>query len=180
MQDAILNAGLGIAFSVETTAGTMPTSDWVRIPKLTNIPSLYSTPDTQDTTTFDNLKYTSSIPGLQTQEVKEATMILNNDTWAMWSDVCDKYEEAEAEGKAMWFCHYHPKLSKANFYKGVPTRIVLDGGDPNNPLTVTLPITPSGEIVEDDCPTSIAEYTPPVSQVNTYSAKSNKNTDVEV
>lgn len=166
MAEGILNAGLGIAYAVEATAGTRPTTGWTRIPKLSNIPSLYSTPNTVETTTFDNLRYTSSIAGLQTQEVKEATMILNNETWAMWSGVCDAYETAVAAGKAMWFCHYHPKLDKANFYKGEPTRIVLDGGDPNNPLTVTIPITPVGEIVEDDKPENIAEYTPPVAGVN--------------
>jgi len=161
MQKGILNAGLGLAIAFETVAGERPTTGWVRVPLINSMPSLYSTPDTVDTTTFDNLKYTSSIPGLQSQDVREFTMLLNNDTWAMWSDICDKFEAAQASGLAMWCCHYHPKLDKANFYTGEPTRIVLDGGDPNNALTVTLPLTPSGEIVEGDKPTAIADYTPP-------------------
>lgn len=161
MQEAILNAGLGIAYAVETTAGTRPTSGWTRIPKLTNIAELYSAPDTVETTTFDNLKYTSSIPGLQTQDVKENTIILTQETWEMCKNMCDAYEDAQAEGKSMWFCHYHPKLPKCNFYTGAPTMVMIPGGDPNNPLTSTLAITPTGEIEEGDTPTDIAEYTPP-------------------
>ena len=53
--------GVKIGYAVEETAGTKPTTGYTHIPDIKSTPSLNTTPNTADATTFDNKEFTTYV-----------------------------------------------------------------------------------------------------------------------
>ena len=64
-KNALTSIGLVVAVAVETTAGTRPTTNYYKVPGVTDLPDLDFEPDTIETTSYDNLDYKSYLPGLR-------------------------------------------------------------------------------------------------------------------
>lgn len=62
---ALTSIGLTVAIAIETTAGTMPTTNYYKVPQVTDLPDLDFDPDTIETTSYDNLEYKSYLAGLK-------------------------------------------------------------------------------------------------------------------
>ena len=53
--------GVKVSYCIETTAGTRPTTGYTHIKGIKSTPDMNVAPSTADTTTFDNLEYTTHI-----------------------------------------------------------------------------------------------------------------------
>lgn len=62
----ITSIGAKVSYAVEITKGTRPTTGFKKIPAITEIPEMNPTPDMLDTTSMDNLEYTTGVQGLKT------------------------------------------------------------------------------------------------------------------
>ena len=57
--------GVKVSYCVETAAGERPTTNYTHIPGIYSTPDFNIAPSTADTTSFDNLEYTSKTPLLK-------------------------------------------------------------------------------------------------------------------
>lgn len=101
-KNALTSIGLKVAIAVEATAGTRPTSNYYVIPGVTDLPDLDFTPDTIETTSFDNEKYKSYLDGLKdTGGIISFGANFTDYGFAMWNDIVDTLED-DTTGKIAW------------------------------------------------------------------------------
>ena len=111
-------AGVYLAYAVETTAGTRPTSGYTRITGAKSTPSLNPAPETLETTTLDETEYKTYIDGLKDLGgALEFTFNLTEELIGQWDDLYDDWEAAKAEGKATWFTIVIPDLEDSFYFK---------------------------------------------------------------
>lgn len=119
----------GIKFynAPETTAGTRPTTGWVEIPDITNLPGIGSTPDTIEVTPLAETEYKQYEKGLKDTGAVQITANMSVEFLDAWEAAQEAYDTANAEGKALWFCVVHPDpgFEKAFYFTGEPDDIPL-------------------------------------------------------
>lgn len=157
MAIAISSIGIKVSYAFEAVAGTRPTTGYIHLDGLKEIPELNPAPDTLETTTFDNLEYKTYINGLKDlggalEFTANFTQVLF-DKWNGSDGVMGQYNTNIAAGKAMWLCIDIPKIDKACFLTCEPSPIGVPGAATNEVLEVTLSITPTGEPTWDEKPT---------------------------
>lgn len=150
----VTTIGLKIAVAAEATAGTRPTSGYKHLPMVTSFPELDLSPDTLDTTSYDNLKYKSSTPGLiDTTGAQAMEAIYNEDLKTIWDTIAVAYNEEIASNKGVWLSVALPGDAKAWFIPIEPIEL----GVPNFPLAdvvkINVQFTIAGDIVYDSVPT---------------------------
>jgi hypothetical protein len=131
----------------------MPTTGYKIVPEVKGLPNLNEEPNPIDSTTLLEEEYETSEPGLKSNGVKSYTANLTDDLIEFWETLQDEYEAAAADGKAMYFCHRHPKLKKAGVYKGTPSPLNYNDSAVNAMQETTLYITPNGATKLVDSPT---------------------------
>ena len=144
---AQITAGIHLHYAPETTAGTQPTSGFVRIPGITELPEIGGAPETYETTSLDNLEYKTYVEGLK--DTGGALGISANDTPEFRSAVdamITAQDTAEESGKTLWFFIVVPApINKQMAFPGKATPLGFGGAAINGVLTTTLYVTPSGE-----------------------------------
>lgn len=137
-------AGIFLAYAVEQTAGTRPTSGYIRLNGAKSTPSLNPSPETLETTTLDETVYKTYIDGLKDLGgALEFTFNLTEDLVTQWGTLMSAYETAKAAGKATWFTIVIPGLTKSFFFTGNPSAMGLPETSVSSVLEITNYITPT-------------------------------------
>lgn len=135
-------AGVQLAYCVETTAGTRPTEDFVRIKGIKSTPSLNAAPESLETTTLDELEYKTYIDGLKDLGgALEFTFNLTEELITNWEALMTAYTGGKTSGKATWFAIIVPGLTKAFFFTGNPSPMGLPETAVSSVLETTNYIT---------------------------------------
>lgn len=141
---ALSTAGVTMGYAVEATAGTRPTTGYVLIPDVKEVPEMNPEPETLETTTLAETEYKTYIEGLK--DLGGALSFLANFTEDLedkWAALVAEYKEAAEAGKAVWFEIKHPKLEKSVFFTGQPSAMGLPAMGVNAVLETNLYITPT-------------------------------------
>lgn len=151
-------AGVKLAYAVEETAGTRPTSGYTRIYGAKTTPSLNPSPDTLETTTLDELEYKTYIDGLKDLGgALEITFNLTEELIEAWDALMTAYEAGKLDGKATWFTIIIPGLSESFYFTGNPSNMGLPETSVNAVLEITNYITPTNAPEKFDKPTGLVE-----------------------
>lgn len=143
MSERFSTAGMLLVYAVEATAGTRPTTGYVKIPEVKSMPSFNPAPETIQSTTLEETEYHTYVEGLKDLGgALEFGANLTADLITAW-ETCNTAHDALTEGKAMWFAVVHPKLDKAVFFKGDPSPLGLNEATVGGMAETTLYITPN-------------------------------------
>lgn len=143
MSQRFSTAGMLLVYAVEATAGTRPTTGYVKIPEVKSMPSFNPAPETIQSTTLEETEYHTYVEGLKDLGgALEFGANLTADLISAW-ETCNTAHDALTEGKAMWFAVVHPKLEKAVFFKGDPSPLGLNEATVGSMAETTLYITPN-------------------------------------
>lgn len=146
--------GLKISIAAETTAGTRPTSGYTHLKMVTSFPELDLSPDTIDTTSYDNLIYKSSTPGLiDTTGAQAMEAIYSDEITKTWNDIVTAYESEANEGKGVWLAVQRLNSEKAWFLPIEPIKTGVPNFPLNDVIKINLQFTLAGDIIEDTAPT---------------------------
>lgn len=141
----ITAAGTKVAYAVETTAGTMPTSA-LRIPDIKSIPNYNAEPENLETTDLSCEETKTFTPGLK--DLSGANSFKANLTKLLlseWDKLMEAYETAKASGLKTWFFVIPKGMDKCVAFTGQPSNIGLPGVETNAVYEVDLYVT-----VEDE------------------------------
>lgn len=139
----VSSAGVTLQYAVETTAGTRPTSGYKALTGIKSIPDLNPQPSNLDSTTLDETEWKTYIPGLK--DVGGAIQFGANNSEKFqndWEALMTAWETANTSGKKTWFAIVIPKLTKAFYFSGVPSRLGLNAVSVDSVLEVSPYITP--------------------------------------
>lgn len=140
-------AGIRIGIAYEASKGVRPTSGFVNIPEPKSIPAMDEAPSLLETTSLNNEKYKSYIPGLNDLNGGDIAITFNySEEWAdFWDTMYETNETNKASGKRAWIEFYVPGMTDAFF---MPVDIVKrgqPGAEVDSVLEVTGHFTPVGE-----------------------------------
>lgn len=151
-------AGIKLAYAVEDTAGTRPTTGYTRIYGAKSTPSLNPSPDTLETTTLDETEYKTYIDGLKDLGgALEFTFNLTEELITTWDALMTAYEAGKTSGKATWFTIIIPGLTESFYFTGNPSNMGLPETSVNAVLEITNYITPTNAPEKFAKPTGMAE-----------------------
>lgn len=137
-------AGMYLAYCVEATKGSMPTSGYTVIPEIKTMPSFNPAPETIDSTTLLETEYRTYVEGLKDLGgALEYTANLTADLISVWASCNSAHDAAAATDKATWFVVVHPKLGNAVFFEGDPSPLGLNEASVGSMAETTLYITPN-------------------------------------
>lgn len=150
----VSTAGMLLLYAVEETAGTRPTTGYKAVPEVKTMPSFNPAPSTIDSTTLEETEFTTYVQGLKDLGgALEYGANLTDSLDTFWDQVMDDFDTAQAAGKSMWWCVYHPKLANATYFPGEPAEIGINEASVGAMAETTLYITPTGAPVRDTKPT---------------------------
>lgn len=153
MSERFSTAGMLLVYAVEATAGTRPTTGYVKIPEVKSMPSFNPAPETIQSTTLEETEYHTYVEGLKDLGgALEFGANLTADLISAW-ETCNTAHDDLTGGKAMWFAVVHPKLEKAVFFKGDPSPLGLNEATVGSMAETTLYITPNSAPAWQDKPT---------------------------
>ncbi len=141
---ALSTAGVTVGYAAESTKGTRPTTGFIVIPDIKEVPEMNPEPETLETTTLAETEYKTYIEGLK--DLGGALSFLANYTTELetkWSALVAAYKEAKTEGKSVWFEVKHPSLEKSVFVTGQPSAMGLPAMSVGSVLETNLYITPT-------------------------------------
>lgn len=141
---AISTAGVTFGYAVEKTKGTRPTTGFIVIPDIKEIPEMNPEPETLETTTLSETEFKTYIEGLK--DLGGALSFLANfttDLETAWTALVTAYKTAQTSGLSIWFEIKHPKLEKSVFFTGQPSAMGLPAMSVNSVLETNLYITPT-------------------------------------
>lgn len=114
--------GVKLGYAVETSAGTRPTTSYINIPDIKNIPGMEMTPSKLEVSNLvDTVR--RYIPGLQ--DAGDDVAITGNLTAALktaWASLVSAASTAWTSGKATWFEISIPNFDSF-FFAGIPTEM---------------------------------------------------------
>lgn len=157
MGNALSTAGVAVYGGIEKTKGAKPTnlSDYTRITDIKEVPELNPEPSTLDSTTLDETEFKKYIPGLK--DLGGAISFTANHTEELqttWDAHVEAVKAAEAEGKSAWYCIVHPKLSKAVYFKGEPSKMGMPSMGVDSVMETNIYIVPTSAPEWDVKPTT--------------------------
>ena len=141
---ALSTAGVTFGYAVETSKGTRPTTGYINIPDVKEVPEMNPEPETLETTTLAETEFKTYIEGLK--DLGGALSFLANYTTELetvWAALVDAYKTAKIDGKSVWFEVKHPGLTKSVFFTGQPSAMGLPAMGVNSVLETNLYITPT-------------------------------------
>ena len=150
MAIAITSIGIKVSYAFEETAGTRPTSGYSLIPGVKEIPELNPSPETIETTSFDNLEYKTYVNGLKDPGgTLDFRANLTQELYDLWekptTGVMAQWDAAKAAGKAMYLCIDIPGITDSCYISVIPTHLGLPSASVNSVLETTLHFTSEGE-----------------------------------
>ena len=141
---ALSTAGVTVGYAVEKTKGTRPTTGFILIPDIKEVPEMNPEPETLETTVLSATEYKTYIEGLK--DLGGALSFLANYTTELetvWATLMTAYKTASSTGMATWFEIKHPSLTKSVFFTGQPAAMGLPAMSVNSVLETNLYITPT-------------------------------------
>ena len=158
MSIALTSIGASVSFAFEATKGTRPTSNYTKIPGITEIPEMNPTPEFLDTTSMDNLEYTTGVQGLKTLDTLTFTARFSQELFDLYetasTGIKAAYATAKKDGKAMWLCITIPGLSKACYLPVEPANLGMPSASTNSVIDISLYFTPTDEPIWDAAPST--------------------------
>lgn len=136
-------AGIILRYAVETTEGTRPTSGYIKIPNVVELPDLSGKPDTLDVSDLSDIEWKRYILGLK--DTGGAMGIKVNQTTEFtiaWENLCTAAKTAKASDKGVWFEYFIPN-HPSFFFRGEPATLGFGGATVNSVLQNTVYITPN-------------------------------------
>lgn len=157
MAIALTSIGAKVSYAFEVTAGTRPTTTYTKIPGITEIPEMNPTPDMLDTTSLDNLEYTTGVPGLKTLDTLTFTARFSQALFDLFegesTGIMSQWRDAQESGLAMWLCIDIDGLNKSCYLPVQPSSLGMPAVSTNSVIDVSLYFTPTGEPVWATDPT---------------------------
>lgn len=154
MPKNLTTIGVKISYCVETTAGQMPTTNYIHIPGIKGTNDYNAQPSVGDGTTFDNTEYTTKVKLLkEAPDNLELTANLSQEFYDAWETLVAAYNEGITSDKATWFCIDVQGLSKSIYIQGEPSPLGIPAMEVNSILEITAYITPMSEPIFADDPT---------------------------
>lgn len=141
---ALSTAGVTVGYAVEATKGTKPTTGYINIPDIKEVPEMNPEPETLESTTLAETEFKTYIEGLK--DIGGALSFLANYTTELetvWEELVEEYQTAKTSGKSIWFEVKHPGLTKSVFFTGQPSAMGLPAMSVNSILETNLYITPT-------------------------------------
>ena len=151
----LTSLGVKIAIGSSTTATTKPTT-WTRIPQVIEMSEIDLDPDTIDTTSFDDLEYKTSVPGLiDTSGIQTITVNATSEGKAetTWNSMVG------ASSAYVWLCVVIPNQAKATFIPIIPIQTGAYNVAVNDRITLRLKYTIRGDLEFDEAPKTITDPT---------------------
>ena len=144
-KNALTSIGLVVAVAVEATAGTRPVTNYYKLPSVTDLPDLDFTPDTIETTSFDNEEFKSYLPGLKdTGGVISLPANYTEYGVGMW-DAMAATLEADTTGKIAWLLIAIQGTTTRWF---IPAKLITTGV-PTAPVNDKVSINYNFTVVKD-------------------------------
>ena len=156
MSIPLTSIGAKVSYAFELTKGTRPTTGFTKIPMVTEIPEMNPTPDMLDTTSLDNLQYTTGVQGLKTLDTLAFTARFSQDLFDLFEGdegIMAQWETDKSGGKAMWLCIDIEGLNKSCYISVEPSNLGMPALSTNSVVDVTLYFTPVGEPIWEADPT---------------------------
>ena len=156
----ITSIGATISVAIEEAAGVRPISGYKKVPQVTEFPEIDITPDTIETTSFDNQKYKSSTYGL-IDATGMQTMKANytDDLVDMWNEFCEAAATAAISDKMAWICLDVPKAEEALYIPIIPVPLGAFNIVVNDRIQQNVNFTIAGDFVHEVAPTYYAATT---------------------
>ena len=151
----LTSLGVKIAIGSSTTATTKPTT-WTRIPQVIEMSEIDLDPDTIDTTSFDDLEYKTSVPGLiDTSGIQTITVNATSEGTAetTWNSMVG------ASSAYVWLCVVIPNQKNATFIPIIPIQTGAYNVAVNDRITLRLKYTIRGDLEFDEAPKTITDPT---------------------
>lgn len=153
----IKTIGVKVSYAIETTAGTKPTTGYKVFPMIKEIPEMNPIPDMRDTTSMDNLEFTTGVQGLKPLDVLSFTAGFSQDLYDMYNaastGLMAQWSTAKADGKAMYLCIDIPGLEDSCYLSVEPSNLGLPAMSTNSIVDVSLYFAPVGEPIWASDPT---------------------------
>lgn len=144
MSQRLSTAGMTLQYAVETSAGTRPTTGYIKIPEVKSMPSFNPSPNTIDSTTLEETEYMTYVQGLKDLGgALEYGANLTEDLIDAWDTLMGAYDTAVEGDKQVWFAVVHPQLADATYFVGTPAPLGLNEASVGSMLETTLYITPN-------------------------------------
>lgn len=157
MSIALTSIGAKVSYAMETTAGTRPTTGYTKIPKVTEIPEMNPTPDILDTTSLDNLQYTTGTSGLKTLDALAFVARFSQELFDLYeaesTGIIALYNAGRNQSLGMWICIDIDGLNKSCYIPVEPSPLGMPAVSTNSVIDVSLYFTPVGEPVWGTDPT---------------------------
>lgn len=151
----LTSLGVEIGIGSSTSATERPTT-FTRIPQVIEMSEIDLDPDTIDTTSFDNQKYKSSVPGLiDTSGIQSLTVNAtdNEEAETVWDNM------AVAVNAYVWLCIKIKNKTDATFIPITPIATGAYNVSVNDRITIRLKFTIRGDMEFDTAPTQMTEPT---------------------
>ena len=148
MAIALTSIGAKVSFAFEATKGTKPLTGYTVIPGITEIPEMNPTPEFLDTTSMDNLEYTTGVQGLKTLDTLAFTARFSQALFDLYegeSGIKSTYENGKKDGLRMWICISIPGLNKSCYIPVEPANLGMPSASTNSVIDVSLYFTPTDE-----------------------------------
>lgn len=144
MAKEVSTIGVQLVCATETTAGTRPTTGYVNIAHILEIPEYDNAPEGLEVTDLADLVMRRYIPGL-TDPGDDLAVTVNTTEEGItaWNALATAAKAAYAEGKRTWFAVIVPTFENAYFFSGLPTPANFGGASVNEVLTMNYHITPN-------------------------------------
>lgn len=128
---------IGVIFGFGIGTDTTPPETWTEVEECTSISEVSTDRESQDATPLksDKRKYVAGYAS--TSETVDTTFNKSDVFIAQWEDVLKKYNEMTTTQR-MWFCAYHPKLSKMDVYIVTPGMIPRTAYEVGTVLQTTI------------------------------------------
>lgn len=145
----LTSLGVKIAIGSSTSTDAKPTT-WTKIPQVIEMSEIDLDPDTIDTTSFDDLEYKTSVPGLiDTSGIQTITVNATSEGTAetTWNSM------VSATNAYVWLCVVIPNQTKATFIPIIPIQTGAYNVAVNDRITLRLKYTIRGDLEFDTAPT---------------------------
>lgn len=146
MSKVLTSIGAVLSIAPETTAGQRPTTGYKHIPQVTEMTEIDLDPDTIETTSFDNLRYKSSVAGLiDTSALQSLTVnaTKNEDAETVWDAAAQNYA---TNGTGYWLQVAIRDKDDAVFIPIAPVATGAYNLVVNDVVTIALKYTITGDL----------------------------------
>lgn len=145
MANELSTLGVTLNYAVETTAGTRPTTGFVKVAHIKATPDMATARSGIEVTDLEEMDIRKYIPGLRDLgDSLEFTANLTSDLITAWETAKTAADTAWASGKSTWWELKIPGLGKSFYFAGLPQDLGVSAMDVNAAAETTCAISPTG------------------------------------